>query len=177
MMKFASAAVLLSLVGLCGCGGGAGNTATADQQQYNDYRTQGADTQPGGGLTITTGQPSGGGNNTSDTSTSLGVNAYLWRGTLDTLSFMPLVSADPFGGVIITDWYTPPGVSGERFKATIYILGRELRSDGLRVSIFRQVNTGSGWQDSQVTASTDSEIEDKILARARELRAAANAAG
>ena len=54
---------------------------------------------------------------------ALGVNAYLWRGALDTLSFMPLASADPFGGVIITDWYTPASSSGERFKATAYILG------------------------------------------------------
>ena len=64
---------------------------------------------------------------------ALGVNAYLWRGALDTLSFMPLASADPFGGVIITDWYTPTASNGERFKATAYILGRELRSDGVRV--------------------------------------------
>ncbi|MBV9249989.1 MAG: DUF3576 domain-containing protein, partial [Acetobacteraceae bacterium] len=73
---------------------------------------------------------------------ALGVNAYLWRGALDTLSFMPLASADPFGGVIITDWYTPPTASGERFKATAYILGRELRSDGVRISLFRQVLQG-----------------------------------
>src|SRR5580704_11818711 len=70
----------------------------------------------------------------------IGVNAFLWRGALDTLSFMPLSSADPFGGVIITDWYAPADTNGERFKATAYILGRELRSDGIRVSVFRQVN-------------------------------------
>ena len=76
---------------------------------------------------------------------ALGVNAYLWRGALDTLSFMPLASADPFGGVIITDWYTPASSSGERFKATAYILGRELRSDGVRVTIFRQVLQNGQW--------------------------------
>ena len=70
---------------------------------------------------------------------TMGVNAYLWRGALDTLSFMPLASADPFGGVIITDWYTPPNSTDERFKATAYILSRQLRSDGVRVTIFRQV--------------------------------------
>ena len=102
---------------------------------------------------------------------ALGVNAYLWRGALDTLSFMPLASADPFGGVIITDWYSPPAAPGERFKATAYILGRQLRADGVRVSVFRQVQQGGQWADAPVSASTTGEIENKVLARARELRA------
>jgi Domain of unknown function (DUF3576) len=101
---------------------------------------------------------------------ALGVNAYLWRGALDTLSFMPLASADPFGGVIITDWYTPAATSGERFKATAYILGRELRSDGVRVTIFRQVLQNGQWVDSGVSPVTIGEIENKVLSRARELR-------
>ena len=100
----------------------------------------------------------------------LGVNAYLWRGTLDTLSFMPLASADPFGGVIITDWYTPPASNGERFKATAYILGRELRSDGIRISIFRQVLQNGQWVDAPVSPITVGDIENKVLSRARELR-------
>src|SRR5215471_16549989 len=106
---------------------------------------------------------------------ALGVNAYLWRGALDTLSFMPLASADPFGGVIITDWYTPPAANGERFKATAYILGRELRSDGVRVAIFRQVLQNGQWVDAPVSAVTTGEIENKVLARARELREQAHA--
>ena len=61
--------------------------------------------------------------------TGVGVNSLLWRASLDTISFMPLVSADPFGGVIITDWYTPPQTPDERFKVNIYILGRALRAD------------------------------------------------
>jgi hypothetical protein len=101
---------------------------------------------------------------------SLGVNAYLWRGALDTLSFMPLASADPFGGVIITDWYTPPASSNERFKATAYILGRELRSDGVRISIFRQVLQDGHWVDASVSPVTIGDIENKVLSRARELR-------
>jgi len=113
------------------------------------------------GTTITS---SGGGKMT------LGVNQYLWHATLDTLAFMPLQSADPFGGVIITDWYTPASSSGERFKATAYILGRELRSDGVRVSIFRQVLQNGQWVDAQVSPVTIGEIENKVLARARELR-------
>jgi hypothetical protein len=106
----------------------------------------------------------------SDSSGALGVNAYLWRGALETLSFMPLVSADPFGGVIITDWYSPPQSSGERFKATAYILGRQLRSDGVRVSVFRQVQQGGVWVDAPVGNTTATDIENKVLARARELR-------
>ena len=103
----------------------------------------------------------------------IGVNAYLWRGALDTLGFMPLSSIDPFGGVIITDWYTPPATSGERFKATAYILTKDLRSDGIRVAIFRQVLQGNQWVDSPVAASTNGELEDKVLAKARKLRAQA----
>jgi hypothetical protein len=110
------------------------------------------------------GGPGGGGG------TGLGVNAFLWRGALDTIAFMPLASADPFGGVIITDWYTPPGTSGERFKATIYILSRDLRSDGLRVNIFRQVLDNGQWVDSAVAESTVGDIENKVLARARRMR-------
>jgi len=102
---------------------------------------------------------------------ALGVNAYLWRGALDTLSFMPLASADPFGGVIITDWYEPPAATGERFKATAYILGRQLRADGVRVNIFRQVLQGGRWVDAPVSQATVGEIENKVLARARDLRA------
>ena len=83
---------------------------------------------------------------------------------------MPLASADPFGGVIITDWYTPAAASDERFKATAYILGRELRSDGVRVSIFRQVLQNGQWVDAPVSPVTVGEIENKVLSRARELR-------
>jgi Domain of unknown function (DUF3576) len=102
--------------------------------------------------------------------TGVGVNAFLWRGALDTIAFMPLASADPFGGVIITDWYTPPGTSGERFKATIYILSRDLRSDGVRVNIFRQVLQNGQWVDSSVSEQTVGDIENKVLARARRMR-------
>lgn len=109
-------------------------------------------------------------NNNAAGGGALGVNAYLWRGTLDTLSFMPLASADPFGGVIITDWYTPPTSSDERFKATAYILGRELRSDGVRISIFRQVLQNGQWVDAPVSPVTVGEIENRVLSRARELR-------
>lgn len=100
----------------------------------------------------------------------LGVNAFLWRATLDTLGFMPLVSADPFGGVIITDWFTPADAPGERFKANAYVLGRQLRSDGIRVQLFRQVQQGGQWVDVPTAQRLNTEMEDRVLARARELR-------
>ena len=103
----------------------------------------------------------------------IGVNSFLWRASLDTISFMPLTSADPFGGVIITDWYSPPEVQDERFKVTVYILGRELRADGLRAAVFRQRQDGNGnWIDSTVKQRTAVDLENTILTRARELRVA-----
>ena len=101
----------------------------------------------------------------------IGVNSFLWRATLDTLSFMPLNSADPFGGVIITDWYAPAETPNERFKLTAYILGTALRSDAIKVSVFRQVNVGPNqWQDAVVEDGTVTSLEDAILTRARQLR-------
>jgi hypothetical protein len=103
----------------------------------------------------------------------IGVNSFLWRASLDTMSFMPLASADPFGGVIITDWYSPPETPAERFKVTVYILGRELRADGLRTSVFRQTQDAAGtWVDSGVEPQTGAELENAILVRARQLRIA-----
>lgn len=102
---------------------------------------------------------------------ALGVNSFLWRATLDTLSFMPLASADPYGGVVITDWYTNPEKPDERFKATVYILDTRLRADGLNVSIFKQVRNAQGqWVDNSVTGQTETDIENAILTRARQLR-------
>lgn len=106
-----------------------------------------------------------------------GVNAFLWRGAIDTLSFMPFASADPVGGIIITDWYSPPTTSGERFKATAYILGKQLRSDAIRVAIFRQTLQDGQWTDALVAPNTAPDITSKILARARQLRADAGQSG
>ena len=100
----------------------------------------------------------------------VGVNSLLWRASLDTISFMPLVSADPFGGVIITDWYTPPQTPDERFKVNIYILGRALRADGVRASVFRQTSQGGTWADAPVALNTSTDLENAILTRARQLR-------
>ena len=102
---------------------------------------------------------------------SIGVNVFLWRATLDTLSVWPINSADPFGGVILTDWYSTPQAPNERFKMNVYILDRALRADGVRVSVFRQVrNTRNDWQDQTVQEGTARKIEDAILMRARQFR-------
>ena len=102
---------------------------------------------------------------------SIGVNSFLWRASLDTISFMPVDSADPFGGVIITDWHSVGNVPNERFKLNVYILGRALRADGVRVAVFRQVPAALGtWRDVPLDDATATKIEDSILTRARQLR-------
>ncbi|MCI5044527.1 MAG: DUF3576 domain-containing protein [Aquisalinus sp.] len=98
------------------------------------------------------------------------VNRYLWSASLETLNFMPVFSADPIGGIIITDWFANPNVPNERLKANIYILDTTLRADALRVSVFKQQYTGAGWQDAPVNPATAREIENAILTRARQLR-------
>jgi Domain of unknown function (DUF3576) len=100
----------------------------------------------------------------------LGVNSYLWRATLDTMNFLPLASADPVGGVIISDWYAAPDRPDEHMKVTVYILDRRLRADAVKVSVFRQVRNANGWTDAQVNPDTGIRLENAILARARELR-------
>ncbi|HTQ12588.1 MAG TPA: DUF3576 domain-containing protein [Rhizomicrobium sp.] len=138
-------ALLLTLVLLAGCGG---------SDEMPDESTGGA------GISSTSGRM------------TLGVNSYLWHATLDTLSFLPVQSADPFGGVIITDWYSSPDNPNERMKVTVYILDRRLRADGVKIAVFRQTHSADGWVDAQVNPDTATKLEDAILTRARELRLA-----
>jgi hypothetical protein len=101
----------------------------------------------------------------------LGVNSFLWRATLDTLSFLPITAADPFGGTILTDWYEDPEVPGERFKVNVLILDRQLRADSLKISTFRQAKDKAGnWKDAPTDAKLARKLEDIVLTRARELR-------
>jgi hypothetical protein len=107
----------------------------------------------------------------SGTMTTIGVNSYLWRATLDTLAFMPLSSADPYGGVITTEWYANPEKPDERFKCTVYILDTRLRADALNVTVYKQVrDAGGGWSDATASDQTAIDIENAILTRARQLR-------
>ncbi len=105
--------------------------------------------------------------------TTIAVNSYLWRAAVDTVSFAPLLQANPNSGVIITDWYTNPKAPGERVKLTVAVLDPDLRADALRVSAARQINQNGAWVDAPVSAATVQKLEDIILTRARDLRRAA----
>ena len=152
LMRGASVAVIaVSLIGLAGCGGRGGT----------DGERRGLFGLGGRGAAEAQAEP------------EIGVNSFLWRATLDTLAFMPLTSADPFGGVIITDWYSAPESPNERFKATVYILDTRLRADGVNVSVFKQARTSAGtWTDVPAAPQTEVDIENAILTRARQLRLA-----
>ena len=109
--------------------------------------------------------------------TNIGVNSYLWRAAIDTVSFAPLLQANPNSGVIITDWYSPPEAPDSRFKANVFILDRQLRADGIKVTLFQQKrDANGGWVDAEVNRKTATDLEDAILTRARQLRIASAAA-
>ena len=101
---------------------------------------------------------------------NIGVNSYLWRASLDVLSSLPKEKVDPFGGIILTQWHQPKGEEKERFRAEVVIIGRQLRSVGLRVSLFRQVLKKGKWVDADVAQDTLDEMEDMILTRARDIK-------
>ncbi len=110
--------------------------------------------------------------NKSADDNGVAVNAYLWRAALDTVSFMPLASADPFGGTIITDWYAAPETPNERTKLNVFILDKDLKAESISVKVFRQVKSGGGWKDANVAKDTATKLEDAILTRAREMKIA-----
>jgi hypothetical protein len=175
---------------LAGCGGTFGDPVGSETDtdavkraedpyhtdpKYIDPRNYNPKTQEGvsnpGLISLFFGHGNGGNNNGQGGPTGVAVNSYLWRASLDTVSFMPLASADPFGGVIITDWYSPPDAPNERLKVNVFILGRELRADGVRASVFRQHrDPGGQWVDAPVDQATGTDIENAILTRARQMR-------
>jgi hypothetical protein len=112
----------------------------------------------------------GSGKKDKDDTSGIGVNSFLWRASLDTVAFMPLASADPFGGVILTDWYSPPDTPNDRFKMNVLILDKHLRSDGVQVKVFKQTQRNGAWRDAAVPSDMGPKIEDAILTRARQLR-------
>ncbi len=161
------------MAGLCACAPGSIHTQASyptrergtDKIQYtNQPRT----TIFGKGETLGSMLFSSGNKNASKS--GVGVNSYLWRASLDTIAFMPVASADPFGGTILTDWYEDPSHPGERFKIDVYILDRQLRADGVRVSVFREKLVKNQWRNEKVAADMASNIENAILTRARSLR-------
>lgn len=162
--RFVHIAAAVALLGLTACEGVSRERADVESRDEQIRRESGklfGDINLLGGLSD------------DEPNSGIGVNGFLWRASLDTLSFLPLSSADPFGGVIITDWYAPPESPEERFKVTVYILGRELRSDGVRVAVFRQKRDGANeWLDANTGQNTSTNLENAILTRARELRVA-----
>ena len=150
--------LVLSLAALAACSSG-GSART--------FQTQ----ESGGGFSLF-----GGGKKSSSTNAgqpAIGVNGYLWRATLDTLSFMPLLTADPWGGVVNYDWYINPQTPNERFKATVFILDTRLRADALNVTVTKEVKDASGaWTGAPVAAQTETDLENAILTKARQLNLA-----
>ncbi len=163
-------AAVLILVLLSACESEYFNPETVERDpRESDHTTQGSILGDGGANFLF--GPSGPSKIQPGGGSGVGVNAYLWRATLDTMSIWPVASADPFGGVIITDWYAPPTTPNERFKLNIYILGRALRADGVRVSVFRQQRSGNGgWRNADAQPQTATQIENAILIRARQFR-------
>ena len=159
---------LVGVVALAGCGSFENIETSPPEEGFGSEYSSKRETVFGEGGLSPFGdeeQSSGGGG---------GVNVFLWRASLDTVSFMPVNSADVLGGVILTDWHSSAEAPNERFKLNVYILGRTLRADGLRVAVFRQVFTRNGqWVDAAVPTETKTKIEDSILTRARQLRNAA----
>ena len=159
------AALLLVLAG-AGCQPGAEQTPLPDPRKRGAPQAEGTIFGDDGIGSISL----FGGGSTSAEHSGIGVNSYLWRASLDTIAFMPLLSADPFGGVIITDWYILEGSPDERFKMTVYIRERALRADGVQVAVFRQERVGGGeWEDRPTSQNTAVNLENKILERARQL--------
>ncbi|MFO1152565.1 MAG: DUF3576 domain-containing protein [Rhodospirillales bacterium] len=166
--RFAFAVVLAATTALVACEGAKPEGVYPNRDRNNSTPYEKSDSLFGpGGASLGL----GGGEADQQMGGGVGVNGFLWRASLDTVAFMPVASADPFGGVIITDWYAMPEAPGERFKLNVYILSRSLRADGVRVAVFRQIQDGKGgWQDASLASGTDTRIEEAILTRARQLR-------
>lgn len=176
--RIAGALLVAGFVSACGAGFEKPEFQPDDPKTARFKRNYGSVLGGDGGITVfgpgrsapDEGQGGGGG--------GIGVNAYLWRASLDTLDFMPLASADPFGGLILSDWYQPVDAEGERIKVRVMIRDTVLRADGLKVSVFRQTRNDQGeWLDAPVDPATATELEDQILTRARQLRIASVEAG
>ena len=174
MTRFLSVFVLLiAMTALSACGtfkGGEAKYPTgADRAATgNDIYKKPDSIFGGDGLRLFGGRDKGKGTGAN----GIDVNSYLWRAALDTVSFMPLASADPFGGVILTDWYTSDDTPNERVKLNVFILDRQLTANGISVKVFRQVKGRGGWVDAKAAPETARQLEDAILTRARQIRIA-----
>ena len=152
----------LGLVG-CDLGGDANYPVARQKHQGAPHSPQSASVFGAGGIE---------GSISATQNGRVGVDNRLWRAVLETVSFMPLVSADATSGVVITDWYSAPNAPNQRQKVNVYVLGRELRSDSLRVSVFRQQRGSDGtWTDAPSAGDVATEFENEILTRAQQISA------
>jgi len=171
LISVLSVAALLHLAG-CGLAHN-GKTNYPESQKRQRQERRGSLTGSEGIVLFGKGKTTNAGE-TGGSNVGIGINSYLWRATLDTLSFMPLASTDPFGGVIITDWYEDPDAKGERFKVNVLISDKSLTSTAVKVSVFKQNYHQKMWRDASVSKRVASDLEDKILTRARQLRVEAS---
>ena len=160
------ALILMPLLTACG----SADVQAPDQNPMPHDTLKGPGMFSGEGGDILAGFRSNGGD--SNGGASIGVNGYLWRATLDTISFMPIVQADSAGGVIVTDWYTNPKSTTERYRMNVFIRGRVLRADAVKVEVFKQAKKAGEWVDTEVGRATETSLEDTILTKARSLRVA-----
>ena len=158
---------ILLAVGLSACGG---TTEAKYPSVDRDDLSNPKDIRSGTASIFGTGHHLFGKDKDKEENSGIGVNSFLWRASLDTVAFMPLASADPFGGVILTDWYSPPESPNDRFKLNVLILDKQLRSDAVQVKVFKQTQGKNGWRDAAVPAEMGPKIEDAILTRARQMR-------
>ena len=164
--RFAAVLCLIPLVAACGVKSEASYPVPADTANAQRHGTIGQISGNDSGFTLFDsgkGRRGGGG--------ALGVNGYLWRSALDTVQFMPILSADSNGGTILTDWYSPPSTPNERLKLNILIKDQTLRADGVKVTVFKQKADNKGnWRDTAVSPDTATQLEDTIVQHARQLR-------
>lgn len=151
--------LLLSLTLFAACSGNPSPAPDPEEEGEVSFFTG----KKGGIKLADLGKPSDGGN-------GMPVNAILWRAALDIAALLPLEDVDTFGGSIVTEWYSLPENPDERIKLTIFILGRELRSDAIKVRVHVQRRTDTGWSSAERDEDMSRKIEDLILTRAREIR-------
>ncbi len=156
---------LVSFLVLSACGSSAPVQDTPQDPKVERAYNRGSLTGDSGLLSL-----GRGGSDDSKGASPLGVNGFLWRATLDTLAFMPLASADPFGGVILTDWYEDPQAPGTRYKVNALILDKTLRADGVKITVFKQRIDKGAWRDLPADENLGRRLEDTVLTRARELK-------
>ncbi len=113
-------------------------------------------------------------NQTASIGVGMPINPYLWKASLETINFMPLSSADPFAGLIITDWYSQNNTN-ERCKINIFIKGIELKTSNLKVNSFCQtLSDKNNWVSNETDIKINAQIENAILNKAKKLKLSTN---